>query len=259
MTTTNPVIDARDLGIRFLRGSRRAMLRAALGDLFGRSRPGTTTGGDDEPGSLWALRHVDLQLPAGTCLGVCGSNGAGKTTLLRMLAGIYDPDEGSVSVAGRTSVLLSLGAATSHHLSGRDNVRLAGKVLGLESRHIEALYPQVCEFAELDAATMATPVRYYSSGMRTRLGFAIASVLEPDVLLLDEILAVGDQRFRTKSAARLDELMGRARAIVVSSHSVSFLKEHCDHGLWIENGRVQACGPGLGAFNEYARFAGIRP
>lgn len=255
------VIACHDLGIRFARGSRRAMLRAALPRLL-RGQTGGGQGEDapdsDPAGALWALRHVGLEVPLKSCLGVCGTNGAGKTTLLRLLAGVYRPDEGRATVHGRSSALLSLGAGVSHNLSGRENVFVAGAVRGLDRRQTEELYPAICDFAELDEATMRTPVRYYSSGMRTRLGFSIAAVLVPDVLLLDEILTVGDPAFRKKSATRLRELIHQARCIVLSSHSVSFLKAHCDLGLWLHQGKVMASGPGASVFDEYACFMGIR-
>jgi ABC-type polysaccharide/polyol phosphate transport system ATPase subunit len=245
------VVSCNDLGIRFARGSRREMLRDSLARLL---HPGREP---DDGNALWALRHVDLAVPEGSCLGVCGANGAGKTTLLRLIAGIYEADEGSVDVSGRTTAMLSLGAGISPHLSGRDNVLVASAVHGLSRGQAEELYPAIAEFAELDEATMRTPVRYYSSGMRTRLGFSIASAVVPDILLLDEILTVGDPRFREKSGARLAELIGKARCLVVTSHSVSFLKSHCDYALWLDGGEARAFGEAVPVLNAYGRFMGL--
>ena len=250
------MIRCTDLGIRFVRGSRRAMVRSALRPLVPRRRDPADTADRAGSSRFWALRHVDLEVPAGTCLGVCGANGAGKTTLMRLMAGILEPDEGAVRVAGRTSALLSVGAGISHHLTGAENARLAGTLHGLDRRAIDALYPAIQEFAGLDDATMGTPVRYYSSGMRTRLGFAIVSVLEPDVLLLDEILSGGDQAFRERSSRRIRELIAGARCVVLCSHNVGFLKAQCDRGVWLDLGRVMAAGAGAEVFDAYARSAG---
>jgi ABC-type polysaccharide/polyol phosphate transport system ATPase subunit len=133
-------------------------------------------------------------------------------------------------------------------------VFLAGALHGLARREIEARFAEIADFAELDAATLATPVRYYSAGMRTRLGFAIATTLVPDVLLLDEVLATGDTAFRARSQERLRELAGRARCVVVTSHNLGFLREHTDQVLWIERGRQVAFGPARDVLDDYARF-----
>jgi ABC-2 type transport system ATP-binding protein len=234
-------------GIRFARGSRRAMVAASLRRLVRRD-----AGGDD-PSAFWALRGVSFRAPEASCIGVCGGNGAGKTTLLRLLAGIYAPDEGTVHVAGRTATLLSLGAGINAHLSGRENVFVAGAVHGLSARAVRARYDEIAAFAELDARTLATPVRYYSAGMRTRLGFAIATSLAPEVLLLDEVLATGDGAFRRKSAARLRELLAAARCVVLTSHNLDFLREHAQHALWLDRGRQVAFGPASEVLAAYER------
>jgi ABC-type polysaccharide/polyol phosphate transport system ATPase subunit len=206
---------------------------------------------------FWALRDVDLEVNQGQCLGVCGSNGSGKTTLLRLLGRIYFTDEGDLEIGGSTSALLSLGAGIGHHLSGCENVFVVGALHGLKRAEIEERYDEIVAFAELDAATMRMPVRYYSSGMRSRLGFAIASTLSPEILLLDELLSVGDPAFRAKSADKLRELSNRARCVVISSHSIHFLKTHCDTALWLEKGRVMACGDAIPVLNEYKHFLNL--
>lgn len=242
------VIRCEDVGICFARGSRRQMTAASLQRLL---RPHAVP---DERHSFWALRGVGFRIPEATCVGVCGGNGAGKTTLLRLLAGIYEPDEGTLQLAGRTSTLLSLGAGVSAHLSGRDNVYVAGAVHGLSRRLVRERYAEIAAFAELDERTLATPVRYYSAGMRTRLGFAIATTLEPEILLLDEVLATGDGGFRRKSAARLRELLASARCVILTSHNLNFLREHADLVLWLEKGRQMAFGPAAAVLDDYARF-----
>lgn len=241
------VVRCEDVGIRFTRGSRRAMVAASL-----RRLAGLAPDRDAEP--FWALRGVSFRLPESTRLGVCGGNGAGKTTLLRLLCGIYEPDEGRVAVAGRTSTLLSLGAGIDGRLSGADNIRLAGALHGLSPREVRERWAEIAAFAELGPTLLATPVRYYSAGMRTRLGFAIASTFAPDVLLLDEVLATGDARFKEKSATRLRDLTERARCTIVTSHNARFLREHTDLALWLDRGRVAAFGPTPEVLDEYLRF-----
>ncbi len=242
------VIACEGVGIRFARGSRRQMVAASLRRLL---RPGA---GKDERDAFWALRDIAFRVPEATCLGVCGGNGAGKTTLLRVLAGIYSPDEGVVDVRGRTSTLLSLGAGISAHLSGGDNIFVAGAVHGLSASAVRERYDEIAAFAELDERTLATPVRYYSAGMRTRLGFAIATTLTPEILLLDEVLATGDGGFRQKSAVRLREVLTDAHCVVLTSHNLNFLREHADLALWLERGRQRAFGPAAAVLDDYERF-----
>jgi ABC-type polysaccharide/polyol phosphate transport system ATPase subunit len=241
------VVRCEGVGIRFARGSRRAMVAASL-----RRVVGLAPAADVEP--FWALRDVSFRVPAGVRLGVCGGNGSGKTTLLRVLCGIYEPDEGAVAIAGRTSTLLSLGAGIDASLSGHDNIHLAGALHGLTRDEVASRYGEIADFAELGPTTLATPVRYYSAGMRTRLGFAIASTFAPDVLLLDELLATGDAPFREKSAAKLRELTERARCTIVTSHNAAFLREHTDVMLWLDQGRTAGYGPTAEILDEYKRF-----
>jgi len=247
------VIRCDDLGICFFRGQPRAVawhgVKTALG--LNPSAPAAGTGPAMGASELWAVRHVDLEVPAGSCLGICGPNGAGKTTLMRLISGIYKPDEGSLAVAGKTSALLSLGIGISSALTGRENLRVVGALHGLSRAEIRDRYVEIREFAGLDEPTMNTPVRFYSSGMRTRLGFAIYAVLTPEVLLIDEVLAVGDASFRQKSAARLDQLRERARCVVISSHNLGFLKDTCDKALWLDGGKIVAYGDSAEVVDGY--------
>jgi len=251
------IIRCEDLGIRFLRGRPRAVAWHGLKTALGLRPKAPPVGEGPAAGAseLWALRHVDLAVPAGGCLGICGPNGAGKSTLMRLISGIYLPDEGVVTVEGKRSALLSLGAGISSALTGRENLSVVGALHGLSRGEVRDRYVEIREFAGLDEATMNTPVRFYSSGMRTRLGFAIYSVITPEVLLIDEVLAVGDAAFRAKSSRRLAELRARARSVVISSHSLGFLKDNCDTGVWMEAGRVRAHGPVDEVVDAYAASA----
>ena len=149
------------------------------------------------PSEFWALQNISFELKRGECLGLIGPNGCGKSTLLRLIAGIFPPDEGRISFRGRVGALIALGAGFHPHLTGRENVFLNGAILGLSQEEIKDKFSEIIEFAEI-GDFLDAPVATYSSGMRVRLGFAVASVIEPDLLLIDEILAVGDRKFRAK-------------------------------------------------------------
>jgi ABC-type polysaccharide/polyol phosphate transport system ATPase subunit len=172
---------------------------------------------------------------------VIGPNGAGKSTLLQVLAGILQPDEGRISVSGRISSLLTLGAGFDSELSGRDNILLAGAFMGIEHRDMLARMPGIIEFADIGQFIDA-PIKTYSSGMNARLGFSIATAVEPDVLLLDEVLGTGDATFRAKSQGRVVELMRAARAIVLVTHDMSWAREFCNHAILLEQGHVVGAG-----------------
>jgi ABC-type polysaccharide/polyol phosphate transport system ATPase subunit len=223
-----PAIIAQDLGVRYdLRFTRKTTIRRSLGQLLGRS-------GNDQ---FWALRNVSLQLLHGQSLGVIGPNGAGKSTLLQVLAGIIRPSEGSVDVRGHVSGLLTLGAGFDKELSGRDNILLGGAFLGLDDDVTRELLPSIVEYAELGDFIDA-PLKTYSSGMRARLGFSIATSIDPDILLLDEVLATGDAAFRAKSKARVIEIVRAAKAVVLVTHDMGWVTEYCNRAILIEKGRV---------------------
>jgi ABC-type polysaccharide/polyol phosphate transport system ATPase subunit len=190
---------------------------------------------------FWALRDVSFKVVHGESLGVIGPNGAGKSTLLQVLAGIITPSAGIVEVDGHVSSLLSLGAGFDGDLSGRDNIRLAGAFMGLEHRVVEERLPGMVEFADLGQFIDA-PIKTYSSGMKARLGFAIATSVEPDILLLDEVLSTGDAAFREKSKARVLELVQEAKAIVLVTHDMAWVTEYCNKAMLLEKGRIVAVG-----------------
>ena len=190
---------------------------------------------------FWALRDVTFEVPHGQSLGVIGPNGAGKSTLLQVLAGIIMPSEGDVEVNGHVSSLLTLGVGFDQDLSGVDNIRLAGAFMGLDHALVEERLERMIEYAELGQFIDA-PLKTYSSGMRARLGFAIATSVEPDILLLDEVLATGDAQFREKSKARVQELLAEAKAIVLVTHDMNWVVEYCNRAILIEHGKVVADG-----------------
>ena len=215
-----------DLGVRYdLRFNKKTTIRRSLGQMLGRG----------ENQQFWALRHVSLRLLHGESLAVIGPNGAGKSTLLQVLAGIIRPSEGAVDVRGHVSGLLTLGAGFDRERSGRDNILLGGAFLGLDDRVTRELLPSIIEYAELGDFIDA-PLKTYSSGMRARLGFSIATSVDPDILLLDEVLATGDASFRAKSKARVIELVRSAKAVVLVTHDMSWVTEYCNRAVLIERG-----------------------
>jgi len=201
---------------------------------------------------FWALEDVTLTLRRGERLGVIGRNGAGKSTLLRVIAGILAPDRGSVRRAPVSCQLLSLALGFTPHLSGRDNAILSGLMLGLRRRDITARLPAIREFSEL-GEFFEQPIAAYSAGMTMRLAFSVAIQVEPDVLLIDEVLAVGDAEFQQKSGAALRERMSEGHTVVLVSHDESQVAKLCDRVLWVEHGKSVLEGPRADVFEAYHR------
>ncbi len=200
----------------------------------------------------WALKDISFNLYAGETLGVIGKNGVGKSTLLRVLSGILIPNKGSVIIHRpdlRIS-LISLQAGFVPHLSGRENAILGGMILGATKKEILSHMDDIVSFSELNGF-FDEPVNTYSTGMRARLGFSVAYYVDPDVILLDEVLGVGDARFQKKSAAAMKERIKSDKTVVLVSHSASLLKEMCDRLVWIEDGRTQAEGDVSSVLNSY--------
>ncbi len=203
----------------------------------------------------WALRDVSVALRRGEVVGVIGRNGAGKTTLLQTLAGVFLPDEGRLVRRGRVSCLLSLGAGFNGNLTGRENVFLNGAVLGIAGARIADQLDSVIAFSDLGPFIDA-PVRTYSAGMRARLAFSVALLVDPDVVILDEILRVGDAAFREKAGSILDRFRAGGKAILIASHSMDIVRRHCDRVLWLDRGAIRASGAPAeitGAYLEDAR------
>ncbi len=188
-----------------------------------------------------AVNDVDFQIYQGETFGLIGQNGSGKSTLLKCLARILTPDAGTVKVHGKVSALLELGAGFHHELSGRENVYLNGSILGLSRRQIDSRFDAIVEFAGLERF-IDTPVKNYSSGMYVRLGFSVAINVDPDVLLVDEVLAVGDEEFQRRCAEKFVELQDNGKTIVVVSHGIGQLRAMCDRLGWMQNGKLKAVG-----------------
>jgi ABC-2 type transport system ATP-binding protein len=222
-------IDVDGLGVRYnLRLTRKTTVRDTFKNLAKRK---------EGPTSFWALRDVTFRVQHGESLAVIGPNGAGKSTLLQVLAGIIAPSEGSIHVVGKISSLLTLGAGFDQDLTGRDNILLAGAFLGIEHRDMEKRLPGIIDFADIGDFIDA-PIKTYSSGMRARLGFSISTAVDPDVLLIDEVLATGDAVFRAKSKERIKELTHAAKGIVLVTHDMQWVTEFCNRAMLLDHGHV---------------------
>ncbi len=201
-------------------------------------------------GEFWALRDVSVEVGRGEVLGLIGPNGAGKTTLLRLIGGISGPTRGHVRVRGRIGALISVGAGFHPELTGRENIYLNSAIMGMPRREIERKFDSIVDFAEVEEF-LDTPLKHYSSGMSVKLGFAIAAHLEPDVLLVDEILSVGDVRFRRKSYERMTELFRSGAAIVFVSHSMRAIERLCDRAILLDRAQLVYQGGAAEVVNYY--------
>jgi ABC-type polysaccharide/polyol phosphate transport system ATPase subunit len=204
-----------------------------------------------------AVRNVTFDVPHGTALGVVGANGAGKSTLVRTIAGILPPSEGRVEVHGRVSTLLALGVGFNRKLSGRENVVLGGLAAGLKREQLAEKYDDIVAFAELEEF-MDMPMRTYSSGMYGRLAFSVAVNMDPDILLIDEALSVGDARFRRKSAEKMRELCGEDRTVVLVSHALGTIQELSDQAIWMDKGQLRMWDEPEAVVGAYTEFLEVQ-
>ena len=186
---------------------------------------------------FWALKDVSFEVQKGDVVGIVGRNGAGKSTLLKIVSGIQKPAEGEVKLGGRVVPMLELGAGFDFELTGRENIYLNGAVLGYSKEFLDAKYDEIVSFAELEQF-MSTPVRNYSSGMIARLAFSIASMIDPDILIVDEVLSVGDENFQQKSRKRMTELMRGGSTVLFVSHSTAQIREICNKAAWMDHGHL---------------------
>lgn len=227
-TVSAPVIELQNVGLRYPVHRRRGRQRERIRDNRWHGR------------SFWALRDLSFTVRRGDVVGIIGSNGSGKSSLSRLLAGVYLPDAGELSIQGRAS-LLALGSGFKQDLSGTDNVYINGALLGLSRSEIRERFDQIVEYSEI-GDFINEPVRTYSAGMRSRLGFAIAIHLEPEILILDEVMATGDAQFKQKARESMLSLIEAAKAVIIISHQMSFLKKICNKVLWIEKGQLAQMG-----------------
>jgi ABC-type polysaccharide/polyol phosphate transport system ATPase subunit len=230
-------IEVRDVHKLYRRYGR----RKNFGTLKSALLAGRMLGGLKPDATFEALNGVTFDVPAGRTFGIIGRNGSGKSTMLKLIAGIGKPTAGTVRVDGRVSALIELGAGFHPEISGRDNVFINGMMLGLSKKEIAARFDEIVRFAELEDFIDA-PVKTYSSGMYMRLGFAVAINVDPDVLLVDEVLAVGDETFTHKCLDKFADFRRRGRTVLIVTHSLDMVTRFCDDALWLDHGRVRAQG-----------------
>lgn len=204
--------------------------------------------------TFWALQDVSFEVAPGTTLGLIGHNGSGKSTTLKLVTRILEPTSGQVAVRGRVSALLELGSGFHPDLSGRDNIYLNGSLLGFNRVDMQQRIEEIIDFAEL-GPFIDTPVKHYSSGMYMRLGFAIATAVDPDILITDEVLAVGDETFQRKCMNRIHEFREEGRTILFVSHSLDAVRALCSQAVWLDHGRVAAAGDTQSTLDAYLRWA----
>lgn len=197
-----------------------------------------------------ALDHVSFTVEKGETLGLIGRNGAGKSTMLKVISGILKPTEGSMVCYGNVVPMLELGSGFDFDLTGRENIFLNGAILGYSEALLKQKYEEIVEFSEL-GQFIETPIRNYSSGMLARLAFSVASQVEPEILIVDEILSVGDASFQEKSRLRMLELMGGGTTVLFVSHSLGQVREMCDRVIWLDHGRIREIGPTDEVCNSY--------
>ena len=210
-------------------------------------------GGAKGSDQFWALTDVSFEVPRGSTYGLIGHNGSGKSTMLKLLAGIHRPTAGTVAAHGRVSSMIELGAGFHPELSGRENIYLNGSILGMTKKAIDASLEEIIDFSGIPAQFIDAPVKVYSSGMYVRLGFAIAVNLDPEILLIDEIVAVGDEDFQRKCFDHLYKLRRKGVTICFVSHSLPLVQTLCDHALWLDHGHQKAEGKALAVVDAYLR------
>jgi teichoic acid transport system ATP-binding protein len=237
------LLEAVNIGVKYELGRKREDLQSLTYGIFSRRHR-------QKPEVRWALQEVNMTAAAGEVIGIIGGNGAGKTTLCRAICGLLRPDTGSLHIAGTVSTLLSLGVGFQAELSGRDNILLNGMMLGVSRRALSTALPDIVEFAGL-GRFIDQPLKHYSSGMRARLGFSVATALDPDILIIDEALSVGDLEFSEKAGRKMRELAEKAKLVVVVTHQLSFVERYCSRALWLANGRVKASGDAAEVVRAY--------
>lgn len=244
------LIELQDVSKRYLLHHRRQLLAQRVASSIRRER-----------NEFWALRHVSLQIEAGESVGIVGANGAGKSTLLSIAVGVTSPTEGTVRQQGRVAALLELGSGFHPDLTGRENIHLNAALLGYSRARVEQTFDAIIEFAGIPDF-IDEPLRTYSTGMMARLGFSVAVHVDPDILVLDEVLAVGDQEFQKKCIQKIFELRRRGKTLLFVSHSSEAVESLCPRAVWLDMGTVRRDGPAREVLSDYRNClaeAGVAP
>jgi lipopolysaccharide transport system ATP-binding protein len=244
-----PVIQFANVSKRYNLGMTRTSLPSVVSQWAGQMLRGNSKTSADRK-YHWALKDVSFELEKGQSLALVGPNGAGKSTVLKLLAKITNPTSGKVNVDGQLSALIELGAGFHPDLTGRENIYLNGTILGLTYKDIQKRYDEIVAFSEIEEF-IDTPVKRYSSGMTVRLGFAVASCIEPDILLVDEVLAVGDASFRQKCIERIKTLLSNGTSLIFVSHDMGLVRAVCERAIYIDHGQVQSTGTSGEIIDQY--------
>lgn len=202
---------------------------------------------------FWALKDVSFDVKKGEVIGIIGSNGAGKSTLLKVISGVMKPTKGKVTVNGVISPMIELGAGFDNELTARENIYLNGAILGYSKKFLDEKFDEIVEFSEL-RDFLDVPVKNFSSGMTAKLAFSIATIVNPEILIVDEILSVGDMRFQEKSKGKMMEMIKGGTTVLYVSHSIQSIMDLCDRVIWIEHGQMQKIGEAKPICNEYIKF-----
>lgn len=246
------MIDVDHVSMRFNLGIEKGFsLKQGFVDLFNKEKRK-----NKKKNEFWALKDVNFKINKGEVVGFIGSNGAGKSTLLKVVAGVMKPTKGSVAAYGNICPMIELGAGFDPQLTARENIYLNGAVMGYSKELIESKFDEIVEFSELKDF-LDVPVQNFSSGMTARLAFSIATIVDPEILIVDEILSVGDIAFQAKSEAKMLSMIGGGTTVLFVSHSLEQIKKMCDRVIWIEHGVVQKIG-GKEVCDEYLEFMKIK-
>lgn len=244
----NIMIEVNDVSMRFNLGIEKGFsLKQGFVDLFNKEKRK-----NKKKNEFWALKDVDFKVNKGEVVGFIGSNGAGKSTLLKVVAGVMKPTKGCVKAYGNICPMIELGAGFDMELTARENIYLNGAVMGYSKELIDAKFNDIVEFSELHEF-LDVPVKNFSSGMVARLAFSVATIVEPEILIVDEILSVGDIAFQAKSEAKMKSMIGGGTTVLFVSHSIEQIKKMCDRVIWIEHGVVKKIG-GKAVCDEYVKF-----
>ncbi|PAB58273.1 ABC transporter ATP-binding protein [Anaeromicrobium sediminis] len=243
---TNIAIKATNLNLKYKFIRNMNMKHEIVRTIFGKQQ-------ESRKKEVWAIKDLSFSIEGGQTVGIIGSNGSGKTTLLKTIAGIFKPDSGTIETSTNSISLLTLGAGFQAELSGHENIYINGLLLGLSKKDIDERIDSIIEFSEL-GDFIYNPLKTYSSGMKSRLAFSIASQVEPDVLLIDEVLGVGDQAFKEKSYNRMKELINGDRTVILVSHSLGVVENMCDKVLWIEKGKFVQYGDTKEVVPKYREY-----
>ncbi|NNJ25324.1 ABC transporter ATP-binding protein [Alienimonas chondri] len=256
----SPVLRVDGLGKRYDLGLTHAGSLAAVASRWTRRLRGLppeegsvltgTHAADDQSSSFWALKDVSFEVGAGEVVGIIGRNGAGKSTLLKILSRVTAPTTGSVEIDGRVGSLLEVGTGFHPELTGRENVYMNATLLGMSKREVDAKLDEIVDFSGVERF-LDTPVKRYSSGMKVRLGFAVAAHLEPELLIIDEVLAVGDAEFQSRCLGRMKTVAGEGRTVLFVSHNMAAIRTLCPRSLWMEQGLLRASGETAALITEY--------